>query len=269
MSERPSVRRFGRAGLGALALSVLVGACGEASQARRAFEDGRYDDAQRGFAQALTDAGASASPALNAHLALAALGNGALEQAERAAREALEAGATGEVRGLAAFVRGNVAFARSEALEPEAFAVGGDPTLAERVRAFAEDALASWRVAAASRADWPQARRNVERALLRLDRLRERRADGPGRPKLPAPLPVPGEKPPDAPPGGEQAPLPPPPGGESRPGGDGPPPGVEAGVLDAAAVERLLEVLREQERQKQALRRARRQATGGGAERDW
>lgn len=269
MSAGSPVHRGSRARLGALALSALLAACGEAPGARRAFEEGRYDDAQRGFEKALADAGASTAPALSAHLALAALHRGALEEAERAARQALEQGAAGEVRGLAAFVRGNVAFARSEALEPDAFAPGGDPTLAERVRAFAEDALASWRVAATSRPDWPQARRNVERALLRLDRLRERRADGPGRPKPPAPLPVPGVKPPDTPPGGGQAPLPPPPGGESRPGGDGPPPGVEAGVLDAAAVERLLEVLREQERQKQALRRARREATGGGAERDW
>ena len=58
-----------------------------------------------------------------------------------------------------AFVRGNDAFARSEAAEQLDLQI-----------ALAENAVAAWR-AAAMRRDWPEARRNVERGLLRLEGL--------------------------------------------------------------------------------------------------
>lgn len=186
-----------------------------------------------------------------ANAAWTALAQGDLAAAEQAAEAALRGDAEPRTRGLAHFVRGNVAFARCETLEAESQRPGAPSTLAERARAYAEDALAAWRQAAVSRDDWPEARRNVERALLRVERLREKRSDGPGKPPPPRPPPRPD-------PAATSAPEPSP-----------TPANVEAGALSAQEVARLLEVLREQERQKQALRRARREATGGGVERDW
>jgi len=135
------------------------------------------------------------------------------------------------------FVRGNAAFARSEAAEQLDLQI-----------ALAEDAVAAWRVAAMSR-DWPEARRNVERGLLRLQSLYEKRS---GKEKKP-----PERKPP---------PLPPPPGKEEGPETEAK---VEKGELADAQVLRLLELVREKERRKLAERRARLGVPQAGVERDW
>src|SRR5205814_5841281 len=157
----------------ALLLVLLLSACGREGDAARSFD-----------------------------AAVAALRAGDLDRAralsEQAATEGGEAYASRRD-----FVRGNVAFAKSEAAEAAAGRPGADRTLMERARAFAEDALAAWRAAAQSRADWPAARRNVERALLRLDRLREKKGGGPNEgPKPPTPKPPPpdGQPPPPPPP---------------------------------------------------------------------
>ncbi len=187
-------------------------------------------------------------------LALAACGGDDAAGLHREAVEALRAGRWSEAASLADavaqrggeayagprwFVRGNVAFARSQEAEADA------ATLA------AENAVASWRVAAASRGDWPQARRNVERGLLHLERLRREAA----------------RKSPGAPPPGIPPPAPPPPG----PGGVEPAAPAEAAAtpLPPEKVLALLEVLRAKEKEKTALRRARRSAAGGEPERDW
>lgn len=136
-----------------------------------------------------------------------------------------------------AFVRGNAAFARSEAAEALDLQI-----------ALAEDAVAAWRTAAMQR-DWPEARRNVERGLLRLQGLYEKRS---GKERKP-----PDQKPP---------PIPPPPGK-----GDGPETeaDLEKGELAQVQVLRLLELLREKEAKKIAARRARLGAPQPGVERDW
>ena len=172
------------------------------------------------------------------HEAVVALDAGRWSEAARLADSAAKAGGP-EFAGLRAFVHGNVAFARSQEAEADA------ATLA------AENAVASWRVAAASRGDWPQARRNVERGLLHLERLRREAA----------------RKSPGAPPPGIPPPAPPPPG----PGGVEPAAPAEAAAtpLPPEKVLALLEVLRAKEKEKTALRRARRSAAGGEPERDW
>lgn len=136
-----------------------------------------------------------------------------------------------------AFVRGNAAFARSEAAEQ----------LDLRI-ALAEDAVAAWRAAAMTR-DWPEARRNVERGLLRLRELYERRSGK--EPKPPEPRP-PQERPP---PGREDGPE-----TEAK---------LEKGELAEAQVLRLLELLREKEDRKLADRRARVGRPQPGVEKDW
>jgi hypothetical protein len=134
------------------------------------------------------------------------------------------------------FVRGNVAFARSGKAEKLDVQI-----------ALAEDAVAAWRTAAMSR-DWPEARRNVERGLLRLEGLYERQRGK--------------TKPPDRKP----PPLPPPPGKEEGPETQAK---LEKGQLKEADVLRLLDLLRAKEAKKMADRRARLGTPKKGVEKDW
>jgi hypothetical protein len=99
------------------------------------------------------------------------------------------------------------------------------------------------------RRDWPEARRNVERGLLRLQQLYEKKKGKDGKP--------PEQKPP---------PLPPPPGKEEGPETEA---ALEKGELAQADVLRLLDILREKEAKKVAGRRARLGAPQPGVEKDW
>ncbi|HEX5135685.1 MAG TPA: hypothetical protein VFY93_01845 [Planctomycetota bacterium] len=134
-----------------------------------------------------------------------------------------------------AFVRGNAAYARCDQVEQ-----------LDRKIALAEDALAAWRVAAMSR-DWPEARRNVERGLLRLQQLYEKRSGKESKPPQP--------KPPTPQPGREEGPE-----TEAK---------LQKGELADAQVLKLLDLVREKERKKLAERRARLGAPQPGVEKDW
>lgn len=118
--------------------------------------------------------------------ALLAWEAGRFEEAVQHARAA-EAANDSLARRRAAYVRGLVSFAWSEESAAEAARPGGDRTARERAIADAEDALLAWRVAATGADDWPAARRNVERALLRLEELSEVRRDRKPRPPRPPP----------------------------------------------------------------------------------
>jgi tetratricopeptide (TPR) repeat protein len=256
----------------AATLALLLAGCDATADGRQAWRAGDAQGALAAFRRAVDAAGDSASPEVLYDLALAALRVGDLDLAEQAAsRAAARGGAAFE--GLRDFVRGSVSFARSEAAEAEAGKPGADATAWERATLHTEDALARWRMAAASRWDWPEARRNVERALLRLDRLREKRRDGGG--SKPPPGTTPGGKPaPDGPVEPPDAPPLPPPAQPptALPSDDTPKPdgaAVESGLLSGEQVLRLFDALLEKERQKQALRRAVRAAPTPGVERDW
>jgi hypothetical protein len=178
----------------------------------------------------------------------------ALRAGDFAAAEALAEDA-GD-RALRDFIRGNAAFARSERAEARLKEPDAPPSLLERAAADAEDALVAWRLAAASRDDWPEARRNVERALLRLQRLREKgKEGGRGGPK-------PGQPPPD------RAPVPPAPPPVPDEAGPAPEPEVDVSELPPERVLALLDALRRKELEKRALRRERR-AAATDVERDW
>jgi hypothetical protein len=137
-----------------------------------------------------------------------------------------------------------------------------EPTGFARAIVEVERAAAAWQSAAVSRDDWPEARRNVERALRKLDELRAQKRDAEGKRAERGPPPI--ELPPpvvDAP----REPPPPPP--------DAPP---EEALLEPAlaplapdAVRALLDVLQRKEREKQAIRRAEQDAVGARGERDW
>ncbi|MFM8981002.1 MAG: VWA domain-containing protein, partial [Planctomycetia bacterium] len=163
-------------GLG-LALLPLLAGCGRMQEARELAAGGRHAEALALLEQELAAAGAAASPALHVNLGLCALRVGQPERARAAFAAAEAAGGPAYAR-YGAFLRGHLAFEASRDLEARAAQPGADPALFEGALMRAEDALAAWRLAARSVSDWPEARRNMERALLRLEALREQRRTG-------------------------------------------------------------------------------------------
>ncbi len=146
----------------------------------------------------------------------------------------------------ARFLRGNEAYTQSLVLAKQAAA--GDREAAKAAEMRAEDALALWQAAATTRRDWPAARRNVERALLLLARLRGQKKEGTKRRKVPPKK----ELPPKTEDEEEAAPR-----------------RVATKDLPGGRVLGLLEVLARREQEKHAQRRARRRAASRNVERDW
>ena len=176
-----------------------------------------------------------------------------------------------EVAARRDFLEGNAAFARSEEAERAAKQAGADPTTLDFAIVRAEDAVAFWRKAAVTRDDWPEARRNVERGLLLLKRLRAAQAEKnkkpdskPSEPSDAKPVPPPDAKPLVPPP-----PPPPPPPPKSSDGAESPKPEASTPDLTPEQVMKLLEVLQEKEKQKLAARRADRRARSLDVDKDW
>lgn len=202
--------------------------------------------------------------------ALAALEEGDLDRAEAAAADAAERGGAA-FDALRDFVDGNVAFARCEQAAAQAADAGAEPFAWDIAVKRCEKARDAWARAAATRADWPAARRNVERALLRLEKLREsrrkagggdRRKEKGGKGKPVVIPPAPGK--PDAPKPGKDA------GGQGSPEGapEADPGTAQLTELPPEAVLGLLEALGEKQKEKRAVR-TRRRAEQPGVEKDW
>jgi tetratricopeptide (TPR) repeat protein len=204
-----------------------------------------------------------APAAVHFNRALAALQAGALPEAAAAADEAAARGGP-EFAALRDFVLGNVAFARAARAEALASLPDVPPTAFDPAIAQAEAARGAWLAAAASRPDWPEARRNVERALVKLEELRRKRQEAADRMRSDRPKPRPRPRPEPPPP---EPPAPREPERvEGRPEPQPEPPRVE---LTPDQVRRLLETLERKEQEKVALRRARQRAREREVERDW
>ena len=173
--------------------------------------------------------------------ALAALDDGDFDAAEGALRE-------GPVDD---FLRGNIAFARCLRAERQASTTAAEPFAWDVALLYGRKARDFWQRAAMTRDDWPAARRNVERALLKLEELqKEKEAVQPQRKQKPKPRPIP---------------LP-------RPGAPEDKPEPVAPRLDKLSPEqvlRLLETLAKKEEEKRALRTKERKERGAGIARDW
>ena len=152
---------------------LLLGS-GLFEQGVRAYQAGRFREALDAFLDAETSAGSSAAPELLHNAALAALGAGELVKAEYLAEKAVARGGRAFI-GIRDFLHGSAAFKRCETAEARASGPEAEPFAYEEAIAFAESALANWQRAAMSRPDWPEARRNAERALLKLEELKDRK----------------------------------------------------------------------------------------------
>lgn len=225
----------------------------------RHFEAGRFPEAYAAFAAATAEAGDDASEALLYNHALAALRAAEWLEAEIAIEKATVRGGE-RFESTRDFVSANIAFAQCERAEILAARPEAGPIALDAAIAHADRARRLWQQAAVTRDDWPEARRNVERALRKLDVLRKKKADAIERgkkagPKKPKPRPNQEEKPRQRP--GERART------ERR--------RLQAqlGELSPGQVRRLLEKLRQKENEKDKMRRARRRANRKALERDW
>jgi len=225
----------------------------------RAYRENRFREALEKFSGEEIVAGERASAAVMYNRALAALQARELLVAEFSAEKAAARGGPA-FHPLRDFLFGNTAFSRCAMAEAEADLPDPDPTALDRAIAHAATARDSWQRAAMSRPDWPAARRNVERALLKLAALKEKRDDALQKRK--------------------QAPNRPKPKLLVQPDAEGeadPSKKIEEETtlepqleeLAAAKVRRLIDKLDEKTKEKRAVRKARREARNAQVEKDW
>jgi hypothetical protein len=189
--------------------------------------------------------------------AVAAIRGGDLVTAEIAAEKAAaRGGALFEAR--RDFVLGCAAFLRAEREEIKIYGPQGAKAVDAAIT-HVERALAFWQSASAGETDWPEARRNAERALLELSELRSKKDElGKDPQKAPKPKPQPASEDPAA--------SPQDPGVDKRPA---PRPDPQVSELSPEQIARVLERLSEKEKEKIRLRRAEQQARRASVERDW
>lgn len=235
---------------------LLAAGCG-ADAGLEAYDAGRFEDAHKAFRAAEDAAGAEATAALSYNRALAGLRAAELRDAA-AAVERAAARAGPDLVPQVDFLRGNVAFAQGELAARQAEAAGSEPFAFDIAINHVERALRAWERAAMSRADWPAARRNLERAQRKLAELRRRKAEAEDKRRRES----------DRRPKPKPKPKPPPPKPEPAPEADQPD-GPQLDELSPAEVRRLLDRLAEKEREKLALRRQHRKERMAGVERDW
>jgi tetratricopeptide (TPR) repeat protein len=233
-----------------LLVMLLLGGDGFADGVR-AYVEGRYRDALETFSAAEKADGEGASAELLYNKALAALRAGELREAESAAKKAAARGGPA-IATLCDFLRGNIAFARCRKTEAEAYGPLALPTAFDAAIAHAEAASRAWELAAATRTDWLEARRNVERARLKLAELkRKKEAAEQQTMRLPDPQPLPKAE--------DQGDV-----SEEETDID-----AQLRALTPEQIESLFEKLDEKEKEKLALRRARRRQKRSEVEKDW
>jgi hypothetical protein len=202
----------------------------------------------------LVDAAGSAASAESLYdRALTALADGDLRDAEDSLGRARERDRD-DLSPLFSFLAGDIAYARAQVAGRQAATPEAEPFAFDVAIQYASSARDAFAAAAASREDWPAARRNVERALRLLADLARQKAEKQNPPKRrPEPQP-------------EPKPLPPPEGPGQK---QEVPAEAQLSTLSPEEVRRLLDLLAEKEREKLATRRKHRAEKMAGAEKDW
>jgi tetratricopeptide (TPR) repeat protein len=236
-----------------LVFGSLLPACGSGEVGVEDFREGRFLEAHAALRDEVEAAGEEAPDRLRYNRGLAALRAGDFRDAEAQARLAAGSDDPG-VGAHAEFLRGNAAFALARMAEQQADSLEAEPFAFEIAMGYARTARDGWQRAAVTREDWPEASRNVERAVLLIESLKDRKTKA-ERKRDPRPDPKP-------------APIPDPP--EPGPKSDQDPEKKDPlRELTASEIERLFDVLAEKERAKLEIRRANRRERMAGVERDW
>lgn len=245
-----------------LGLAVCLSGCDAAAPGARAYADGRFEEAHAAYV-AVTEADHAAAELLYDR-ALAGLRAGELDDAAASLQRA-QASADDELRPLCSFLTGNVAFARAELGAAQARAPEAEPFAWDLAIRHADSARTAFRDAAASRRDWPAARRNAERAARLADALRREKTAADARTagtSSPEVLLHPGADGEDT--GAQDTPPPSQDGGEDGAAADG-----KGDELTPEQLTALLDLLARKEREKLELRQSGRAAQQTGVERDW
>jgi len=237
-------------------LAATLSGCGPSTSGQKAYEDGRFEDAHAAFRRASETDTDGASAELWYNRALAALRAGDLADARSASGNAARR-AEGATVSRCDFLLGHVAFAQCTLAEAQAKTAGAEPFAFDVAITYAKRAHESFAIAAMSRPDWPEARRNAERALLKLRDLqkqkdrakqkRKRETDPDPKPKPPPP----------------QQPKPEP---DNEPQPDTRP---QTNELSPEQILGLLKKLALKDREKLGIRQAQRAARSAAIERDW
>ncbi|MAB80946.1 MAG: hypothetical protein CMJ89_16490 [Planctomycetes bacterium] len=225
-----------------------------------AYNGGRYAEASETFARAEERAGHGAGPELLFDRALAALRAGDLRVAEYSAEKAVVRGGA-EFESLRIFLFANAAFGRSLRAEAEAGLRDADPTAFGRAIDHLGRAIELWRVAAMRNdfhGDWPAARRNLERALRKLEELEKKKEEAEqNQNKKKEKEPEQKQEEPTEDPDAQS---------EEQERQATPQPEVD---LSSAELAQLFERLRAMEREKRELRQERRRVRSADVEKDW
>ncbi|MFH1998623.1 MAG: hypothetical protein ABIK28_03030 [Planctomycetota bacterium] len=223
-----------------------------------AYSAGRYEEAFEAFTAAQEKAGDQASAELLYNRALAALRMNKPLEAEMCVEKAAARGGP-EFTALRDFIKGNTAFARGEAAARVACQPEAEPFAFDVALSYVMKAEAFWKQAAASRPDWPEARRNVERAQLKLIELRKQKKEKQKNPRSHGQPEIRPQLLPQANSLTDQ--------GETRE--------EEAQIekqtqeLTSLQIKNLFDKLEEKEREKRIMRRARQDNQKNRAEKDW
>ena len=229
-----------------LAIPLVLAGCVGPSEGEEAYRAGRFPEAHAAFVRA--SEGEDPSPEVLVNRTLAALGAGDLPDAASSA-ERVAGGDGPELARVGDFLLGNVAYARCEIAEKQAATPEAEPFAYDIAIEYGKTARDSWKRAVASREDWPEARRNVERALLRLRSLETQKAEKEqARKPIPKPMPRIILRPPED---------------------DDPDPEAQLTELRPEQVLALLEKLGEKEKEKRELRRSHRGERMAKVEKDW
>lgn len=253
-----------------LLCALAAVACGEFGDGVDAYDGARYEEALETFTRLAEADGQDAAPELLYNQALSALRVGELRRGAAALDHSTDR-ETEELDGLREFLRGNLAYAECELAEMQAGTAEAEPFAFDVATAHARKALEHWQIAATTRDDWPAARRNAERAVLKLAVLAQKKAAAEQSNSKSASQPEVNFKPA---PGGDGK-QPPKPGEDAEGGGDEEVDSAETAAateteLTAEQVLQLLDTLAEKEREKLALRRERRAARSRAeVEKDW
>lgn len=240
-----------------ICLVLLVGG-DDLGRAIDEYRAGRFEEALALFEATIRREGDDAPPELLYDYALAALGAGRFRDAEIAMEKAAARGgeAFDELR---EFVFGNVAFAQCLSAAELAGRVEAGPVAFDAAILHATRAADHWQRASLARGDWPEARRNAERALRKKSELEEAKAEA-ARKRRDRPKPKPPRNEPKDPEQPRRRP-------EERP---------ELRMAKAALkelapeqVRQLFDKLVEKERAKARMRRRARREGRGAVERDW
>ena len=246
-----------RALLSAMLPLLLLPGGNPFSEGVRAYQEGRFQDAYDAFTEAERTAGNNASAELLYNRALSALRlpqtrGGELRAAEVSVEKAVARGGL-EFAGLRDFLLGNIEFLRCARAEAAARVQNADPTTLTQAILHAGNAVGAWQMAASSRVDWPEARRNVERALRKLEALEQMKAEAEA----------------NQPPKRETAPEPPQDEDPMEEVEAEPTPQAAPPELSPEQLDRLLDKLAQVEAEKRALREARQRIRSANVEKDW